>query len=1024
MRIKFDRFVAPSQKYRLLYPMKQRFGITFWEIQTQRFLRIKNMKSAPLGVSLRRYLYSSSLIFSLSFGFCAPGYAQKPTLPSVSENANKGAFPISKSPLSAPIIVSDDDFQVTKIAAQCLADDLEKVTGFKSSVSNSAAAKPPAAIFIGTLGKSPIIDGLVADKKLDVSRVRGQWEAFTIATVQNPVPGVKQGLVLAGNDRRGTAYAAFTLSQSIGVSPWVWWADVKPAHKNALWLKAGTFVQASPAVKYRGIFINDEDFGLQPWAAKTFEPETKDIGPKTYAKVCELLLRLKANYLWPAMHPSTKAFNSFPQNKVVADQYAIVMGASHAEPMLRNNVGEWSEKTMGPWDYTQNRDKILAYWEQRVKENGPYENLYTIGMRGVHDSAMKGGGTTADQVARLEQIFADQRALFAKYVNPHAEKVPQIFVPYKEVLTLYQNGLKVPDDVTLVWVDDNHGYIRQLPNATEQKRSGGSGVYYHLSYWGAPEDYLWLCTTPPALMRQEMTKAYDYDARNVWVVNVGDIKPQEVGLDLFLNLAWDVNRQRNLSQREVLAEWATRTLEAQNAPEIAAILDEYYRLNSVVRPEHLNINRSGFSFSDFGDEALSRLDQFAALVARANSLYARTPSDQKDALYQLVVYPVRCAALMNEKVLNAERSRLYATQGRASTLVYADKANAAFAQIQAETAYYNTDLAGGKWSHMMSYKPRDLKVFGMPAVGQITPTETAGLGVAVEGEANAVPEGGKATMLNFNSWSRRQQFVDVFDTGKAPLVWKAVASDPWIQLSQTGGNTSLESRLLVSVDWNTAPREERGRGTITISGAGSTRTIAVPTYRPPVSGANSFHGSVQNAGAVSVEAEDFTRMAAGNGAAWKKVAGLGRDSDAMTIVPVTSPSVDPASEEALKKAPCLQYDVQFFTPGSAIASIYCSPTQRINDGRGVRYAIAINDEKPQIVNLQAGEYSGTWSHNILQNSAIGTTTHTVTKSGLQTIKIWMVDPGVVLDKVVLSVGSPRASFLGPPETPNKAANPK
>ena len=930
-----------------------------------------------------------------------------------------GAFLLVGDAQAAPIIVDSGDFQVVKIAGQCLADDIEKVTGLHSTVSNSVPLDTAAAVFVGTLGKSPLIDGMVAANKLDVSSIRGRWESFMVATVNNPAPGVGQGLLLVGSDRRGTAYAVFTLSQAMGVSPWNWWADVKPEHKKELWVNAGTFVQPSPAVKYRGIFINDEDWGLHPWAAKTFEPEIKDIGPKTYAKVCELLLRLKANYLWPAMHPCTKAFNFHPQDKVVADDYAIVMGSSHAEPMLRDNISEWDAKTMGPFNIVANRDKVLDYWEQRVKENGKYENVYTLGMRGIHDSPMEGGGSTAERVARVEQVFTDQRGMLARWVNPNVEQVPQIFVPYKEVLTLYKSGLKVPDDVTLVWVDDNNGYIRQLSTPAEQKRTGGSGVYYHLSYWGAPADYLWLCTTSPALMRQEMIKAYDYDARRVWVANVGDIKRREIGMDLFLDLAWNVDRQRNLSQREVLEQWADRTFGTQNASEIAAILDEYYRLNSVVRPEHLNLDYSGFSFIDYGDEAQQRLDRFAALVTKTNALYERIAPDQKDAFYELIVYPVRGSSLMNEKVLNAERSRLYASQGRASANLYARKAMTAFVQIQKETEDYNTRISGGKWANVVSSHPRNQPVFGMPEVGQVTLPEAAGLGVAVQATSKAIPDKSEGRFLNFNSWSLSREFVDIFDTGSAPLEWKAAADQPWIQLSQTSGATTSEVRLWVSVDWDKAPIEERSDGTITIYGAGRTCSVTVPIYRPPVPSAAAFQGFVQAAGVVSIAAEHFSKATAGDGAEWRKVDGLGRDGDAMTTFPVTVRSIEPESE-ALKKAPCLQYDIQFFTTGPVIASIYCSPTQRIHDGIGVRYAIAINDEKPQIVDLQAGENSKVWKENILRSAAIGRTTHTVTKPGLQTVKIWRVDPGVVLEKIVLSVGEPRSSFLGPPETPGGA----
>jgi hypothetical protein len=426
--------------------------------------------------------------------------------------------------------VDKEDFKVARIAAECLATDVERVTGVSPALKNELRELSGPAVLIGTIGKSAAIDELIRSGKLEVKPIAGQWESFVIATVTNPAPGVSAALVIAGSDRRGTAYGVFTLSEAIGVSPWVWWADVPPQRRASLVLGATAITSLPPSVKYRGIFINDEDWGLQPWAANTFEPETGDIGPKTYAKVFELLLRLKANYIWPAMHDCTKAFNIYPRNKLVADDYAIVMGSSHCEQMLRNNVTEYDVEKYGPWDYEKNRTNILAYWQQRLEDNGKFESIYTVGMRGIHDSGMPGGGDTQQKVARLQRVIADQRELIAKAINPDPASVPQIFCPYKEVLTLYQNGLNVPEDVALVWPDDNHGYIRQLSSPAEQKRRGGSGVYYHISYWGAPEDYLWLCTTPPALIWEEMHKACEHGARSVWVVNVGDIKPAEIGL--------------------------------------------------------------------------------------------------------------------------------------------------------------------------------------------------------------------------------------------------------------------------------------------------------------------------------------------------------------------------------------------------------------------------------------------------------------------------------------------------------------
>src|SRR5262245_308074 len=479
----------------------------------------------------------------------------------------KGDFKLVHGSDVAAIAISSNDFKVVQIAAQNLADDISRVTGKKPDIQTDLSRVSGHAVIVGTLGHSSVIDELVRAGKLRVDHLRGQWESFVITTVARPLPHVEMALVIVGSDRRGTAYGVFELSEAIGVSPWYWWADVPSKQQPNIFVSATTRRAGPPSVQYRGIFLNDEDLGLQPWAAKTFDPQLGDIGPKTYARIFELLLRLKANTLWPAMHNCTKAFNLYPENKLVAEDYGIVMGSSHAEPMLRNNVTEWTDKAED-YDYTKNRTGVLQYWENRVEQNGRYENIFTIGMRGIHDSPIVGPKTQGERIQVLENIFADQRSLLEKYLNTDATKVPQIFCPYKEVLADYRSGLKVPDDVTIVFPDDNFGYIRYFPNQEEQKRKGGFGVYYHASYLGGPLSYLWLNTTPPALIWEEMSKAYDHNMRQLWIVNVGDIKPGEIGMEFFLQMAWDIKKWRRENLSDYLETWAAREFGAKSSADI------------------------------------------------------------------------------------------------------------------------------------------------------------------------------------------------------------------------------------------------------------------------------------------------------------------------------------------------------------------------------------------------------------------------------------------------------------------------
>jgi hypothetical protein len=593
---------------------------------------------------------------------------------------------------AARIAVAPTDATVVGHAVRDLAADIARVSGRAPAlVSATDAAAGAPAVLVGTLGKSPIADALAASGKLDLSALRGTWESFVIATVDQPLPGVPRALAIIGSDPRGTAFGVYELSQAIGVSPWTWWADVAPARRDTLYVKAGLRRFGPPSVKYRGIFINDEDWGLRQWAARTYEPEHGNIGPKTYTRLFELLLRLKANTLWPAMHPGTRPFNSFPENAALAGEYGIVMGSSHAEPMLRNNVGEWTDAP-GRYNYATNGEGMRRYWEERVAANGKYENIYTIGTRGIHDGAMQGPKAVPERVALLQQIFADQRALLAKHVNPQVDKVPQLFVPYKEVLAQYQAGMQVPDDVTLMWTDDNFGYVRSFTTPAERTRAGGFGVYYHVSYLGAPLSYLWLDTTPPSLIWEEMKRSYDAGADRIWILNVGDLKPAEIGTEFFLQMAWDIGRWRPDNLPDFLKTWAAREFGPARADDIAAIMNDYYRLNFQRRPEHLQWwlpkeppRRSPMT----AVQADARRRAFADLRRRVDAVAPAIPAASRDAWFELVAYPVQASALANARFLEGERGNRGA-------------AEAADAALQKLTAHWDGGLAGGKWKHIMA----------------------------------------------------------------------------------------------------------------------------------------------------------------------------------------------------------------------------------------------------------------------------------------------------------------------------------
>ncbi|KKL26578.1 hypothetical protein LCGC14_2393890, partial [marine sediment metagenome] len=526
--------------------------------------------------------------------------------------------------------------------------------------------------------------------------------------------------------------------------PWFWWADVPVRFRKQIIVRDGRYKEGPPSVKYRGIFINDEDWGLHPWSKNTYSPEDGYIGPKTYKKVFELLLRLKANHIWPAMHGCTKAFNAFEENRVIADEYAIVMGSSHCEQMLRDNPWEWHKwnpsdgSARGKWDWCHNSANIAEYWADRVEANAAYENVYTTGMRGIHDSGMPcSGASNAQKVQKMEdEIFPAQRQMIADWVNPDPTTVPQIFCPYKEVLDLYKMNMQVPDDITLAWPDDNHGYIRRLSNTAERARSGRAGVYYHISYWGAPHDYLWLCSTGPGLIWEEMKKAYDYGADQVWIFNVGDIKPAEIGMEFALRMAWDIDLYDHTNIQEYLEQWAWRQFGPEYKEPIAEIMVDYYRLGQTRKPEHLSSGGAAFTSVYYGDEVQQRIDAYQAIEGKADAIYQSLPEIYKDSFYQLVLYPVRGASLMNQKILYANKSIQYAAQGRVSANDYAAMSQNAYNQIITETDFYNNTMANGKWKYMMSYNPRGRTVFNMPATSTVSPVSGSSMGMILEGQTS------------------------------------------------------------------------------------------------------------------------------------------------------------------------------------------------------------------------------------------------------------------------------------------------
>ncbi len=538
----------------------------------------------------------------------------------------------------------------------------------------------------------------------DVSSLAGRHEAF----VMKVLPDGR--LLLAGSDGHGVAYALMEFSRMIGVSPWEWWADCSPQPRKDFVLEADFKLFREPSVAYRGIFINDEDFAFVPWVTRTLEPTDIPgrIGPQTHAKIFELLLRLRANTFWPAMHGSSVPFFLTEGNREVARQYGIYIGTSHCEPMASNANGEWRVRGEGEYNFISNRERVLDFWRDRVSSVKDQEIIYTLGMRGIHDGPMSGADTPEAQKAALAEVLAAQRSMLSAEVNPDLTRIPQVFIPYKEVLDAYEAGLEVPEDVTLMWCDDNYGYIRHFPTEQERSRPGGNGVYYHVSYWGRPHDYLWLGTFSPALLYQQMGLAFDRGIRKMWILNVGDIKPEEYQIELFMDMAWDMDAVRKSGWQEHLRAFLTREFGPRLASGTLPVLLEHYRLAYIRKPEFMGATREEERDPSYRvvkdlpwSEAFvrERMAAYAALYDKAESLAEKAAPQRRTAFYHLVQYPVQAAARMNEKALQAQLAR----HGLADWA----GADAAYDAIQELTARYNQ----GKWDGMMNAAPRSLPVF-------------------------------------------------------------------------------------------------------------------------------------------------------------------------------------------------------------------------------------------------------------------------------------------------------------------------
>lgn len=938
------------------------------------------------------------------------------------------AFCIANEGKATTICVAPEDWKGVIRAAHDLADDIHKVSDATPRFVQSNS-RPHSSIVIGTIGKSPLIDQLVSEGKLDVSAIKGQWESFLIQTVED-------NLIIAGSDKRGTIYGIYDLSEKIGVSPWYWWADVPARKSSSLYVQSGKYVQPSPKVKYRGIFINDEWPSFGGWATNRFG----GLNSKMYAHLFELLLRLKANYFWPAMWAT--AFNEDdPMNPVLADEYGIIMGTSHHEPMMRAHK-EYTKRrdAIGAWDYATNKKNLDQFFREGLERNKNFDNIITIGMRGDGDVAM-GKGDDEENMKILRDVVEGQRQIIGEVYGKDPSEVPQLWAIFTEVQRYYDKGFNVPDDVLLLFCDNNWGYLRRTGPLKEKNRKGGMGLYYHIDMNGGPWNDRWVNTSPIPKLREQFHLAYETGIDDLWVINVGDLKPKELPIDFILRYAWNPHNIPADKTDDYTREWAAQNFGDEYAGEIADIVSKYPKYNLWRKAE---VQVAGI-FSVVNHRETDRVEKlWKEVEAKAEVLKKRIPADWQDAYFQLVYYPTVASAGIANIYTATTRNHLYAKQGRPLANLYAKQAEELFEKDKRLTCYYNDTLANGKWKNMMSdihigYTQWSMpKQALLPSLQQVTLQDTPSLGICPEG-CEATDYTDKLALPLFDALLDQTYYIDLFNRGKGSINFTATPSQTWIKVSQPSGTVKTETRLQVNIDWAAI-----GNGTheacLTIKSGETNFPIGIRAVKGQAPDTKEAYFGNLSKTEFSIPAYLYNKNVPGKDAAWTELPDLGRGYACMGISPVTAPSAQP------EEAPYLEYQILLPDTGTVSLCIGILPTQDVYPERGLRIAVAIDDEIPEVIDARQGfvdtfgEYNPanlaqspnlkplpkqdktiklTGSKQLRRNEVFDnlrmlTTKLHVKEAGMHRLKLYMIDPEIVLEQLVLYPDNRYPSYFGAP----------
>lgn len=803
----------------------------------------------------------------------------------VTTEGGNGSFPIIRNCTPLEICVSQDDYEGVLMAAESLRSDIEAVCGTRPALTHMSQGE---CIMIGSL-KSEMIRNLISCGKLDGSELEGKNEKYIVTVID-------RCLVIAGSDKRGTIYGIYELSRQMGVSPWYWWMDVPVANKENVYIKKGIYTDGEPKVAYRGIFINDEWPSFGNWANSVFG----GINSRCYRRIFELILRLKGNFMWPAMWGSA-FYDDDKENGVLADKMGIVMGTSHHEPMALAQQ-DWKRQGKGEWNYVRNKDVLQEFWKGGIIRSKDWETVVTVGMRGDGDEAMEDSGN----IALMEKIVADQREIIADVTGRPAEETPQVWALYKEVQDYYDMGMQVPEDITLMFCDDNWGNVRRLPLLDGKPRKGGYGMYYHFDYVGAPRNSKWINISPIPRIWEQMNLTYSHGVDKIWIVNVGDLKPMEYPVTFFLDMAWDPERFHpdNLTAHSV--EFCRSVFGDGHADEAARLLRTYAKYNRRVTPELLDHR----TFSMNHNEWARVTAEYGQLAEDVKKLAEAMSTEYQDACFQLLGYPIQACSNLYDMYYAQAMNHMLAEKNDPDANLWADRVRECYEKDSLLTIAYHT-MADGKWNHMMD---------------QIH--------------------------IGYTSWNNP-------DNRSMPSVIR------------TDGTPS---------------------GTLTLPSFDD----IIPEHRG---------GTIREKdGYVSIEAEHFTRSKSIKDAAWKVIPELGHTASAVTVLPVT------VSPEGM----ALEYDMTIETVAEAVVTLRFSPTLNYN-GTGQRYAISFDSEEEQIVNIN-GHYDGELGQWQAEHRIDCRTVHNIGKPGSHTLKFRPLDPGIVLQKIMIDLGGETECYLGAPET--------